>query len=61
MDTNTTALERAFQLASSGMCASIQDIKRQLEREGYDANQLRGKSLRAQLLGLIKKARQERT
>jgi hypothetical protein len=43
MDQNTTALERAFELAKSGSsCASVDDIKRQLHAEGYSAAQIIG-------------------
>jgi hypothetical protein len=60
MTTNATVLERAFELASSGMCASLDDLRRRLKKEGYELNQLQGRALRMQLLGLIKKAGQER-
>ena len=36
MDSNVSALQRAFQLARSGELATVADIKRKLKREGYD-------------------------
>ena len=42
MDENTTALERAFQLATSGRCASVKDIRVTLAAEGYPREQLTG-------------------
>ena len=56
MEPNKTSLERAFDLALSGKCLSIGDIQRQLIFEGYVVTQLEGKTLRKQLLELIKKA-----
>lgn len=55
-------LERAFELAKSGHCATIDDIRRRLKAESYaqvDAH-LSGATVRRQLLGLCKEAREER-
>jgi hypothetical protein len=52
-------LERAFELAQSGQCASIDDIRRQLKAESFtqvDAH-LAGATVRRQLLDLCKAAR----
>jgi hypothetical protein len=49
MDQNTTALERAFQLAKSGDFATIEAIKSKLKAEGYPISQIVGKSLIKQL------------
>jgi len=52
-------LERAFELARSGDCNSIDDIRRRLKAEQYsqvDAH-LSGATVRRQLLGLCKEAR----
>ena len=57
IDQTVTALERAFQLAKSGKFAMVADIKKQLKAEGYSVDQIDGRVLRAQLLGLIKAAR----
>lgn len=54
-------LERAFELAQSGDCGSIDDIRRQLKAENYaqvDAH-LAGSTVRRQLLDLCKGARGE--
>jgi hypothetical protein len=56
MDPNTTALERAFQLAKSGRCISIEDIRQQLKSEGYSAEHVTGKGLTRQLKELIRSA-----
>jgi hypothetical protein len=38
MDLNLSALERAFQLARSGQVSNVEDIRKRLKQEGYDAN-----------------------
>jgi hypothetical protein len=53
MDRNTTALERAFQLAKSGNVATIDALKRQLRAEGYSAATITGTTLAKQLRALI--------
>jgi hypothetical protein len=58
MDSNRTALERAFDLANSGACDTVEDIKRCLRQEGYVDTQVIGKSLRKQLRALIDEARE---
>lgn len=57
--TNSTTLERAFELARSGGCASVQDIRRRLKSEGYDQVEahLAGPSLGKQLRRLCEEAR----
>ena len=35
MQPNTSALERAFELARCGTCTSIKEIKQRLNAEGY--------------------------
>ena len=57
MDPKKTALERAFELAESGEAASIDDIRRALNSEGYSSNQLTGSTLLAQLRTLIQEAK----
>ena len=52
-----TALERAFQLARSGKCSSLADLKKQLRIEGYSIAQITGPTLLKQLGVLIKMAR----
>jgi hypothetical protein len=53
MDSRTTELERAFQLAMSGDCRSVDEIRKKLSQEGYYATQITGKSLLRQLQALI--------
>jgi len=47
---------RAFELARSGACHSVEDIRRQLKSEGYSSYQehLSGKLIKKQLLELMK-------
>ena len=56
MDSRISQLERAFELASSGRCASVADIKRKLREEGYMDDQVEGPSLFSQLNTLMKKS-----
>jgi hypothetical protein len=44
-----TALERAFELARSGSCADISDIRNRLKQEGHSDSQLVGPMLMKQL------------
>ena len=48
-----TTLERAFDLAKSGKCGSVDDIRRVLISEGFQVSQLEGPLLRRQLRDLI--------
>jgi hypothetical protein len=57
MDHTVTAVERAFQLAKSGDCASLAEIKDRLRAEGYSAKQITGRVMSTQLGALIKAAR----
>jgi hypothetical protein len=57
MDPNTTALERAFQLAKSGLCGSVNEIRNQLKLEGYSTAYITGKGLMTQLKALIHSAK----
>jgi hypothetical protein len=52
MEHHQTTLERAFELASSGTCPSV-DFLTKKTLEGYDLMQLHGKSLRKQLSQII--------
>lgn len=54
MKPNTTALERAFELARSGKFANVSEVKSVVAREGYPMNQLEGPALTKQLRALIK-------
>ena len=53
MQPNTTALERAFELARCGTCTSIKEIKQRLNAEGYWKDVIEGRQLGQQLRGLI--------
>jgi hypothetical protein len=57
MDHTITALERAFQIAKSGGCASVADLKKRLREEGYSVTQITGRALSKQLNDLLKAAR----
>lgn len=59
--TTPTTVERAFELARSGSCASVQDIRRRLKSEGHDQVEahLAGPSLGKQLRRLCEDARKD--
>lgn len=59
MKTYQTALERAFEIARTGVPTSIEDIRRQLAREGYDQRQIEGLSLTRQLMEVTRNAREK--
>jgi hypothetical protein len=59
MDHNVTALERAFELAKSGECTSVADLRKRLKAEGYSQQKIVGRSLFRQLEALIKAAAPE--
>jgi hypothetical protein len=56
MSNRPTVLERAFQLARSGHCISVEEINKRLSSEGYFTEQIDGKALRNQLRALILEA-----
>lgn len=53
-----STVERAYQLARSGTCRSVEDIRRQLTSERYESVQahLSGASIKRDLLALCKAA-----
>jgi hypothetical protein len=55
-----TTVERAFELARMGSFRAVEEIIRQLNKEGFadPAGQLSGKSVRKQLRGIMKAAQQ---
>jgi len=61
MQPNTNAIERAFELAKSGQCASVVEIKRRLRAEGYAAGQIEGRQLHDQLRTAINAARKTKS
>jgi hypothetical protein len=50
---NPSPLERAFELAGSGRCTSVNELKKQLKREGYSICQIEGRQIVVQLTKLI--------
>lgn len=56
MEIRVSQLERAFELARSGRCTTVADIKRRLREEGYQDDQVEGPLLFGQLNSLMKKA-----
>jgi hypothetical protein len=49
MDPNKTTIERAFELAHSGECKTMNDIRSRLKAEGYHPDLIEGRSLVIQL------------
>lgn len=58
---NVTTLERAFELAKSGKFRSVAEIVKKLKSEGFQTEQITGRSLGAQLRALIGSARRSDT
>jgi hypothetical protein len=56
MKQDVRPLERAFQLARSGSVWDVAEIKRALEREGYNPREIEGKAITGQLRELIRAA-----
>ena len=57
---NKTAIERAFDLARTGVYTEIGEIADRLSNEGYFTHTLTGPVLRAQLKGLMEAAQKSR-
>jgi len=57
--TDKTALERAFEMARTGAFREVEQLRRQLSREGFDRRQIEGLSLSKQLMGESRRARDE--
>jgi hypothetical protein len=53
MQSNVTPIERAFDLARSGTCRTVADIKDRLKLEGYRVEQVTGPELHKQLRTLM--------
>ena len=51
-----SVLERAFELAKSGECANLTDLRRRLRQEGYQPRDLFGRTLKVQLSRAIQVA-----
>ncbi len=56
MKPNTTSIERAFELASSGRFSNVKEVRLKLAREGYNTDTMEGPLLYAQLREVIEKA-----
>jgi hypothetical protein len=56
MKPNVNTIERAFELARSGTCETINDIRAHLNAEGYARDLIVGRYLTAQLRQLIREA-----
>ena len=59
MTEQTSTVERAFELARSGACSSVNDLRQRLRREGHDAVHLHlhGASINKQLVDLMHAAK----
>jgi hypothetical protein len=57
MKPNISTLERAFQLAASGLFSTVAQIKLRLMHEGYKQEQIQGPALAKQLRVTMSKAR----
>jgi hypothetical protein len=60
MNSEVTALERAFQLAKSGKYLSMSEIRKKLKKEGFSLVQIEGGALTKQLRELIKSSRENK-
>ena len=58
MKIGVSTLERAFEIARSGLARDVEEIRRALQREGYNAKEIEGPGLRKQLRGLTEAARE---
>lgn len=56
MRVHVTALERAFELAQSGVYEDVVSLKRRLSSEGYSVEQITGRTLVGQLKQIISKS-----
>jgi hypothetical protein len=57
LDNRRTALERAFELANSGVCSSFNDLQHCLKLEGYSLVSVEGYALHKQLRAIIHEQR----
>ncbi len=57
MDIRKTSLERAFELARLGKFERLSTLVQQLNAEGYKGDQVEGRTLRKQLIGISREAR----
>lgn len=57
MKQDRTSVERAFELARSGKCRSVTEVRFKLREEGYDTEQIYGPLLIAQLKSIFEERR----
>lgn len=57
MEANKSCLERAFEIARSGLAPNFVHLLKQLKSEGYGQDQIYGPALKKQLNELIEKAK----
>ena len=60
MDVRKTCMERAFDLAGSGTFRDVVELKRKLNAEGYEGNQIYGRGLSVQLRTIMRAAASNR-
>jgi hypothetical protein len=60
MNVRQTALERAFDIARSGECESIQVLRAILKGEGHGDSQIEGRTLTHQLRELLTQSRKSK-
>ena len=56
MQQNLTTIERAFQLAETQRCTTIEELRKVLRAEGYSPGHIMGRALTKQLRDLMKGA-----
>lgn len=61
MNQRLTSLERAFELARSGTCPDLAQVRLRLTAEGYGAQQIEGPSLKRQIRDLCRSAKMARS
>lgn len=59
MNPYKSALERAFEMANAGECETVASVVKRLNKEGYDGNQVHGRTLVKHLSILIGDAKQK--
>lgn len=59
IEKHITAIERAFEIARSGVPRNVDEIKKRLRDEGYDQDQIYGKLLSRQLMDIARRAQVE--
>jgi hypothetical protein len=60
MEDRPTDIERAFEVARSGHCSNITELRALLKSEGCDRRTIEGRALTRQLSAIIAEARDQR-